>query len=156
MQPSEEFGANVVMTDLRPGFQLHDRVIRPSQVFVSTGPETSNQPCQPTTISATLANTPGSCFRRLLKIPSRNALSAARKRPSVNLEPARQSCSRVADSTKLIIAATPTRNQPKRTSQKKSDAKDSTSKDSKSDSSSKSDSTPATPKPDSGSKKKKD
>ncbi len=38
MQPSEEFGANVVMMDLRPGFQLHDRVIRPSQVFVSTGP----------------------------------------------------------------------------------------------------------------------
>ncbi len=39
MQPSEEFDANVVMMELRPGFQLHDRVIRPSQVFVSTGPE---------------------------------------------------------------------------------------------------------------------
>jgi molecular chaperone GrpE len=39
MQPSEEHEANIVMMDLRPGFQLHDRVIRPSQVFVSTGPE---------------------------------------------------------------------------------------------------------------------
>ena len=37
MQPSEEFDANTVMQDLRPGFQLHDRVLRPSQVFVSTG-----------------------------------------------------------------------------------------------------------------------
>ena len=37
MQPSEEFEANTVMQDLRPGFQLHDRVLRPSQVFVSTG-----------------------------------------------------------------------------------------------------------------------
>ncbi len=42
MQPSDEFDANVVMMDLRPGFELHDRVIRPSQVFVSTGP-TKNQ-----------------------------------------------------------------------------------------------------------------
>ena len=40
MQPSDEHDANVVMQDLRPGFQLHDRVIRPSQVFVSTGPAT--------------------------------------------------------------------------------------------------------------------
>ena len=39
MQPSEEFEANTVMQDLRPGFQLHDRVLRPSQVFVSTGSE---------------------------------------------------------------------------------------------------------------------
>lgn len=38
MQPSDEHEANVVMMDLRAGFQLHDRVIRPSQVFVSTGP----------------------------------------------------------------------------------------------------------------------
>jgi len=38
MQPSDEYDANVVMLDLRAGFQLHDRVIRPSQVFVSTGP----------------------------------------------------------------------------------------------------------------------
>jgi len=38
MQPSDEHDANVVMQDLRPGFMLHDRVIRPSQVFVSTGP----------------------------------------------------------------------------------------------------------------------
>ena len=39
MQPSDEFAANTVMMDLRSGFQLHDRVVRPSQVFVSTGPE---------------------------------------------------------------------------------------------------------------------
>jgi len=38
MQPSDEFDAQVVMMDLRAGFQLHDRVVRPSQVFVSTGP----------------------------------------------------------------------------------------------------------------------
>ena len=39
MQPSDEYDANMVMTDLRAGFQLHDRVVRPSQVFVSTGPQ---------------------------------------------------------------------------------------------------------------------
>jgi len=38
MQPSEEYGPNTVMMDLRSGFQLHDRVVRPTQVFVSTGP----------------------------------------------------------------------------------------------------------------------
>jgi molecular chaperone GrpE len=39
MQPSEKYEANTVMADMRPGFRLHDRVIRPSQVFISTGPE---------------------------------------------------------------------------------------------------------------------
>lgn len=39
MQPSQDHEANLVSADLRTGFQLHDRVIRPSQVFVSTGPE---------------------------------------------------------------------------------------------------------------------
>ena len=39
MQPSREFPADTVMMELRAGYQLHDRVIRPSQVFVSTGPE---------------------------------------------------------------------------------------------------------------------
>lgn len=39
MQPSDEYEANTVMMDLRAGFRLHDRVVRPSQVFVSTGPE---------------------------------------------------------------------------------------------------------------------
>ena len=43
MQPSNEYPANTVMMDLRPGFQLHDRVIRPTQVFVSTGPESGNE-----------------------------------------------------------------------------------------------------------------
>ena len=38
MQPSADFEANIVMQEMRAGFQLHDRVIRPSQVFVSTGP----------------------------------------------------------------------------------------------------------------------
>ena len=38
MQPSDEFEANTVMTEVRAGFMLHDRVIRPAQVFVSTGP----------------------------------------------------------------------------------------------------------------------
>jgi molecular chaperone GrpE len=41
MQPSDEFPANTVMQELRTGFQLHERVIRPSQVFVSTGPSPS-------------------------------------------------------------------------------------------------------------------
>ena len=38
MQPSDKFEANTVMTEVRAGFMLHDRVIRPAQVFVSTGP----------------------------------------------------------------------------------------------------------------------
>ena len=38
MQPSDDHPANTVMQDLRAGFQLHDRLIRPAQVFVSTGP----------------------------------------------------------------------------------------------------------------------
>lgn len=37
MQPSDEYAANTVMLDLRTGYMLHDRVLRPSQVFVSTG-----------------------------------------------------------------------------------------------------------------------
>ena len=37
MQPSEEHPANTVIQDLRTGYVLYDRVLRPSQVFVSTG-----------------------------------------------------------------------------------------------------------------------
>ena len=37
IQASDEVPPNTVLMDLRPGFQLHDRIIRPSQVFVSTG-----------------------------------------------------------------------------------------------------------------------
>lgn len=37
MQASDEHPANTVMMDLRTGFKLYDRVLRPSQVFVSTG-----------------------------------------------------------------------------------------------------------------------
>lgn len=39
MQPSDEFPAHTVMMEMRTGYMLHERVIRPSQVFVSTGPE---------------------------------------------------------------------------------------------------------------------
>ncbi len=35
-QPSDEYPANTVLTVVRPGFQLFDRVVRPSQVIVST------------------------------------------------------------------------------------------------------------------------
>jgi molecular chaperone GrpE len=38
MQPSYEYPANVVTAELRTGYVLHDRVIRPAQVLVSTGP----------------------------------------------------------------------------------------------------------------------
>ena len=38
MQPSDEYESNTVMTEIRAGFMLHDRVVRPAQVFVSTGP----------------------------------------------------------------------------------------------------------------------
>ena len=41
MQPSAEYAANMVMQELRSGYRLHDRVIRPTQVFVSTGPAES-------------------------------------------------------------------------------------------------------------------
>lgn len=37
-EPSDEFEANIVCRETRVGYLLHDRVIRPSQVFVSTGP----------------------------------------------------------------------------------------------------------------------
>ncbi len=37
MNPSNDFPTNTVMLELRTGYKLHDRVIRPSQVFVSTG-----------------------------------------------------------------------------------------------------------------------
>lgn len=38
-QPSDEYEAGLVMLEVRPGFQVHGRVVRPSQVFVSTGPK---------------------------------------------------------------------------------------------------------------------
>lgn len=37
MQPSDDYPENIVMMEMRTGYRLHDRVIRPSQVFVSTG-----------------------------------------------------------------------------------------------------------------------
>ena len=42
MQPSDEFEANTVMMEIRTGYKLHDRIIRPAQVFVSTGPATES------------------------------------------------------------------------------------------------------------------
>ncbi len=38
MQASDEYPEQTVMQELRSGYRLHDRVVRPSQVFVSTGP----------------------------------------------------------------------------------------------------------------------
>ena len=35
-QPSDEFPPNTVLLVVQPGFQLFDRVVRPSQVIVST------------------------------------------------------------------------------------------------------------------------
>ncbi len=37
-EPSETHPANSVSREMRVGYQLHDRVIRPAQVFVSSGP----------------------------------------------------------------------------------------------------------------------
>ncbi len=36
-QPSEEFPENTVLHEVLPGFRLHERVVRPSQVVVSAG-----------------------------------------------------------------------------------------------------------------------
>ena len=41
MESSEEYDANTVSREIRSGYRLHDRVIRPAQVFVSTGSETA-------------------------------------------------------------------------------------------------------------------
>jgi len=38
-QPSEEHPANTVLTVTQDGYQLHDRVVRPSQVIVSSAPK---------------------------------------------------------------------------------------------------------------------
>jgi molecular chaperone GrpE len=37
-QPSEEYAQGTVMLEATTGFQLHDRVVRPTQVIVSSGP----------------------------------------------------------------------------------------------------------------------
>ncbi len=39
--PSDEFPAGVVSLEVTAGYQLHERVVRPSQVIVSTGPANS-------------------------------------------------------------------------------------------------------------------
>jgi molecular chaperone GrpE len=38
-EPSKQYEAGVVSRVLRPGYRLHDRVVRPSQVMISRGPE---------------------------------------------------------------------------------------------------------------------
>lgn len=43
-QPSDEIPANHVCQEIRVGYQLHDRVVRPSQVFISTGPKETDSP----------------------------------------------------------------------------------------------------------------
>lgn len=43
-QPSEEYPAGTVTRVTRSGYRLHDRVIRPSQVFVSRGAPSANSP----------------------------------------------------------------------------------------------------------------
>lgn len=42
VQPSEEFAPNTVLMEVQAGFQLHDRVVRPTQVIVSMKPEPSS------------------------------------------------------------------------------------------------------------------
>jgi len=37
LQPSDQFGENVILAVVQQGYQMHDRVIRPSQVVVSSG-----------------------------------------------------------------------------------------------------------------------
>ncbi|HEX5104955.1 MAG TPA: nucleotide exchange factor GrpE [Pirellulaceae bacterium] len=38
-EPSSEYPAGTVTRAVQAGYKLHDRVVRPAQVFVSTGPE---------------------------------------------------------------------------------------------------------------------
>ena len=40
-KPNDQLPPNTVLFVARPGFQLYDRVIRPSQVIVSTSPDAS-------------------------------------------------------------------------------------------------------------------
>ncbi len=42
-QPSEGVPENTVLHEVVPGFRLHDRVVRPSHVVVSTGPDKTSQ-----------------------------------------------------------------------------------------------------------------
>ena len=37
-EPSDEYRAGTITRATQVGYKLHDRVIRPAQVFVSTGP----------------------------------------------------------------------------------------------------------------------
>lgn len=43
-EPSDQHPAGTVTRAVQAGYKLHDRVIRPAQVFVSTGPPAANSP----------------------------------------------------------------------------------------------------------------
>jgi molecular chaperone GrpE len=43
-QPSDQFPPNTVLQELRTGYQLHDRVVRPSQVIVSSASPGASRP----------------------------------------------------------------------------------------------------------------
>jgi molecular chaperone GrpE len=45
-QETGEFPPNTVVLVAQPGFQLHDRVVRPSQVIVSRAPNSAEKPAQ--------------------------------------------------------------------------------------------------------------
>jgi molecular chaperone GrpE len=48
-QPSAQQPAGTVLEEAQVGYQLHERVIRPSMVLVSSGPATSDNPADATT-----------------------------------------------------------------------------------------------------------
>ena len=45
-EPSNEYADGVVTRVVAVGYQLHDRVVRPSQVIISSGPADESQPVQ--------------------------------------------------------------------------------------------------------------
>jgi molecular chaperone GrpE len=47
-QPSAEYPPNTVLLVAQEGFQFHDRVIRPSQVIVSTAAPAADTSAEPT------------------------------------------------------------------------------------------------------------
>jgi molecular chaperone GrpE len=48
-QPSAELPLGTVLVVAQEGYQLHDRVLRPAQVIVSSGPPAEEQPAAPAT-----------------------------------------------------------------------------------------------------------
>ena len=64
-QPSDEYPPNTVVNVLNSGFQLHDRVVRPSQVIVSTAKEEEQglgiQGAQSVATTSADSQTPADC-----------------------------------------------------------------------------------------------